>query len=62
MILEDAWNIAKSQNKTRTGADDLLIAICNQPDSVAMKALSKLGVDELEIRQGIKNRITNVSI
>lgn len=59
LILEDAWNIAKSQNKTKTTADDLLIAICNQPDSVAMKALSKLGVDALEIRQGIKNRITN---
>ncbi len=59
LILEDAWNIAKSQKKTKTSADDLLIAICNQPDSVAMKALSKLGVDALEIRQGIKNRITN---
>ena len=59
LILEDAWNIAKAQNKTKTTADDLLIAICNQPDSVAMKALSKLGVDVLEIRQGIKNRITN---
>lgn len=62
LILEDAWNIAKSQNKTRTTADDLLIAICNQPDSVAMKALTKLGVDALEIRQGIKNRITNCGI
>lgn len=59
LILEDAWNIAKTQNKTKTTADDLLIAICNQPDSVAMKALSKLGVDALEIRQGIKNKITN---
>lgn len=62
LILEDAWNIAKSQNKTKTTADDLLIAICNQPDSVAMKALSKLGVDVLEIRQGIKNKITNGGI
>ncbi|MBQ9245401.1 hypothetical protein IJ182_03940 [bacterium] len=62
LILEDAWNIAKAKNKTKTSADDLLIAICNQPDSVAMKALSKLGVDVLEIRQGIKNRITNFSI
>lgn len=62
LILEDAWNIAKSQNKTKTSADDLLIAICNQPDSVAMKALNKLGVDALEIRQGIKNRITNCGI
>ena len=62
LILEDAWNIAKSQNKTRTTADDLLIAICNQPDSIAMKVLSKLGVDVLEIRQGIKNRITSIRI
>ncbi len=62
LILEDAWNIAKSQQKTKTSADDLLIAICNQPDSVAMRVLSKLGVDVLEIRQGIKNRITNGSI
>lgn len=62
LILEDAWNIAKAQNKTKTTADDLLIAICNQPDSVAMKALTKLGVDALEIRQGIKNRITNCGI
>ncbi len=62
LILEDAWNIAKSQNKTRTTADDLLIAICNQPDSVAMKALSRLGADALEIRQGIKNRIEQYTI
>ena len=62
LILEDAWNIAKSQNKTKTTADDLLLAICNQPDSVAMKALSKLGVDVLEIRQGIKNRLEGFRI
>ena len=62
IILEDAWNIAKSQNKTKTTADDLLKAICNQPDSVAMKALSILGVDSLEIRQGIKNRLENFGL
>ena len=62
LILEDAWNIAKAQNKTKTTADDLLIAICNQPDSFAMKALSKLGVDALEIRQGIKNRLEGYRI
>ncbi len=62
LILEDAWNIAKAQNKTKTTADDLLLAICNQPDSVAMKALSRLGVDVLEIRQGIKNRLENYAI
>ena len=62
LILEDAWNIAKSQNKTKTTADDLLLAICNQPDSVAMKALSILGVDLLEIRQGIKNRLESYGL
>ncbi len=62
LILEDAWNIAKAQNKTKTTADDLLIAICNQPESVAMKALSKLGVDALEIRQGLKNRLESFKI
>ncbi len=62
LILEDSWNIAKSQNKTKTTADDLLLAICNQPDSVAMKALSRLGVDALEIRQGIKNRLEGFTI
>ncbi len=62
LILEDAWNIAKSQNKIKTTADDLLIAICNQPDSLAMKALSILGVDALEIRQGLKNKLENIRI
>ena len=62
LILEDAWNIANAQNKKKTTADDLLIAICNQPDSVAMKALSKLGVDALEIRQGLKNRLEGFRI
>ena len=62
LILEDAWNIAKAQNKTKTTADDLLIAICNQPDSVAMKALTKLGVDALEIRQGLRNRLEDIRI
>ena len=62
LILEDAWNIANAQNKKKTTADDLLIAICNQPDSIAMKALSKLGVDALEIRQGLKNRLEGFRI
>ena len=60
LILEDAWNIAKAHNKIKTTADDLLFAICNQSDSIAMKALSKLGVDALEIRQGLKNRLENI--
>lgn len=62
LILEDAWNIAKSKNKTKTTADDLLLAICNQSDSVAMKALSRLGVDSLEIKQGLKNKMSDFRI
>lgn len=62
LILEDAWNIAKSNNKTKTTADDLLLAICNQRDSIAMKALSILGVDVLEIRQGLKNKMSGIRI
>ena len=61
-ILEDAWHIAKAQNKTKTTSTDLLLAICNQPDSFAMKALTRLGVDALEIRQGIKNRINEFRV
>ena len=59
---EEQEEYEKAQNKTKTTADDLLIAICNQPDSFAMKALSKLGVDALEIRQGIKNRLEGYRI
>lgn len=62
LILEDAWNIAKSKNKTKTTADDLLLAICNQGDSLAMKALSRLGVDALEIKQGLKNKMSGFRI
>lgn len=62
LILEDAWNIAKSQKKARTSAADLLTAICNQPDSAAMRVLNILGADALEIRQGIKNKLENGGI
>ena len=62
LILEDDWNIAKSKNKTKTTADDLLLAICNQGDSLAMKALSRLGVDALEIKQGLKNKMSGFRI
>ncbi len=56
LILEEAWNIAKSENKTKIEAKHLLLAICNNPKSLAMLALSHLGVDVLEIRQGISNK------
>lgn len=57
IVLEDAWRIANSKNKNKIEAHDVLLAICNIQSSLAMKTLSQLGVDVLEIRQGIKNRI-----
>ncbi len=53
-VLEKAWLSAKSANKQRIEAVDLLLAIIDEPDSLAMKALDQLGVDAVEIRHGIQ--------
>ncbi len=53
-VLETAWGIAKSQNKSRIESQHLLIAITTEPDSLAMQALEQLGVDAVEIKEGIK--------
>lgn len=58
LILEEAWNIAKKQNKTKITSNHLLLAMCNQPKSLAMKALNHLGVDAMEIKQGLHNKIS----
>ncbi|MFA7658992.1 MAG: Clp protease N-terminal domain-containing protein [Candidatus Gastranaerophilaceae bacterium] len=52
-ILETAWLTAKKYNQPRILSEHLLYAITTEPSSVAMKALAQLGVDALEIRQGI---------
>lgn len=57
IVLEDAWRIANSSNKNKIEAHDVLLAMCNIQSSLAMKTLSQLGVDVLEIRQGIKNKL-----
>ena len=54
-VLERAWLSAKKSNKQKIEASDLLLAILDEPDSLAMKALDQLGVDAVEIRHGIKN-------
>ena len=53
-VLEKAWLSAKKLNKQRIEAVDLLLAIIDEPDSLAMKALDNLGVDAIEIRHGIQ--------
>ena len=53
-VLEKAWLRAKKANKQRIEAVDLLNALINEPDSIAMKVLDNLGVDSVEIRHGIE--------
>ena len=52
-VLERAWLSAKQSNKQKIEAVDLLLAILDEPDSLAMKALDQLGVDAVEIKHGI---------
>lgn len=52
-ILEIGWEKAKKHKNTKIASENLLWAITQTPDSVAMQVLSNLGVDVLEIKQGI---------
>ncbi len=52
-VLEKAWLRAKKADRQRIEAVDLLIAISEEPDSLAMKVLDTLGVDAIEIKHGI---------
>ena len=54
-VLEKAWLLAKKSNKTKIEAVDLLIAITETPDSLAMKTLDQLGVDAVEVKHGIQD-------
>ncbi len=55
-VLEKAWISAKKQNKQKIESIDLLLAIIEEPTSIAMKVLDNMGVDAQEIIRGI-NRI-----
>ena len=52
-ILELAWKKAKKFNHPRIESEHLLLAITTEKECIAMKVLENLGVDALEIRQGI---------
>jgi len=56
-VLEVAWQKAKKYNRPRILSEHLLYAITSERSSVAMKALEQLGVDAVEIRQGILKEI-----
>ena len=52
-VLEEAWKLAKTRNEPKIESAHLLYAITSFTDSVAMKVLEQLGVDVMEIKQGI---------
>lgn len=56
-ILEVAWEKSKKYNRPRIVSEHLLYAITTEPSALAMKALEQLGVDAVEIRQGILSKI-----
>ncbi len=53
-VLEAAWELAKKERKSRIESSHMLLALTTEPTSIAMKALEQLGVDAVEIREGIK--------
>lgn len=60
-ILEIAWEKAKKHNNTKIASENLLWAITKNPNSIAMQVLSNLGVDVLEIKQGILQELENLN-
>ena len=53
-VLEKAWELAKKEKKSRIESGHMLLAITTEPTSIAMQALEQLGVDAVEIKEGIK--------
>lgn len=53
-VLEAAWEFAKKENKTKIESSHMLLALTTEPESLAMRALEQLGVDAVEIKEGIK--------
>ena len=60
-LLEVAWTKAKKYNRTRIESEHLLLAITSEKDCIAMKVLENLGVDVVEIKQGILKEIEKIS-
>lgn len=56
-LLEIAWNKAKCYNSPRIESEHLLLAIIEEKECIAMKVLEYLGVDAVEIRQGVIEEI-----
>ena len=53
-VLETAWELAKKEHKEKIESAHMLLALTTEPNSLAMKALEQLGVDAVEIKEGVK--------
>lgn len=53
-VLEAAWELAKKEHKSRIESSHMLLALTTEPTSLAMTALEQLGVDAVEIKEGVK--------
>lgn len=58
-VLEAAWKFAKKEHKSRIESSHMLLALTTEPTCLAMKALEILGVDAVEIKEGVK-KFSNV--
>lgn len=58
-LLEIAWSKAKKFDHPRIESEHLLLGIIIEKECMGMKVLENLGVDVLEIRQGILKEIKN---
>jgi len=61
-VLALAWAKAKKFHHEKVRSEHLLLALTGEKESMAMKVLNNMGVDTLEIRQGILNEIKKSEI
>ncbi|NLF82645.1 MAG: ATP-dependent Clp protease ATP-binding subunit, partial [Candidatus Gastranaerophilales bacterium] len=60
-VITLAWMKARKLGKPTYSSEHLLLAITKEKESIAMKVLENLGVDTVEITQGILNEIRKAS-
>ena len=53
-VLETAWELAKKDHKQKIESAHMLLALTTEPNSLSIKALEQLGVDAVEIKEGVK--------
>lgn len=56
-ILEIAYETAQEHKRTKIKSENILYGITKMPNCLAMKVLSNLGTDVLELQQGIKQEL-----